>query len=283
MKPMRANLLAAVAAVLPISLICLVSMAHGQAAGAKQASAASAQASIVGGKEAAPGSYPWMAFIVGIEGNEAFICTGTVVAPRAILTAAHCTLNEESGASRNPAAYKIVTGVVNWKSPERQVSTVTQLIPYPKFVAGTSREYFGDAALLALAAPVTAPSIPLAKGARFVKLGTHARIAGWGMTDIEQTGFTESLMWTKTVVDGARCEGLYGRVCVVDFPKFRSGACFGDSGGPLFAHDPKRGWVEFGLTEGGFDRCTTHRPQIYTRTDLLSKWIEGRIQQIEAG
>jgi hypothetical protein len=28
-KPMRANLLAAVAAVLPISLICLVSIAHG--------------------------------------------------------------------------------------------------------------------------------------------------------------------------------------------------------------------------------------------------------------
>lgn len=277
---MRANLIAAVAAVLPIMLICVVSIAH--AAGSRSGDAP-AQASIVGGKVATPGSYPWMAFVVGIEGEEAFTCSGTVVAPKVVLTAAHCTLNEESGALRNAASYSVVTGAVNWTSPERTVSTVTRLVPYPKFAAGTTRNAFGDVGLLALTAPVTAPPIPLAESPRFVRLGTHARIAGWGMTNVAQRGFTESLMWTKTVVDGSRCEGLWGRVCIVDFPRFRSGACFGDSGGPLFAHDPKRGWIEFGVTQGGFDLCTTRRPQIYTRTDVLSKWIKGRIQKLEAG
>jgi secreted trypsin-like serine protease len=278
---MRANLLAAVAAILPVSLVCFVSLAH--AAGVNRSGAGvPAQASVVGGMAAAPGTYPWMAFVVGVEGNEAFACTGTVVAPRVVLTAAHCTLDEESGALHNAAAYKVVTGVVNWTSPERHVSAVTQLVPYPKFADGTSRQEFGDVALLVLETPTTVGSIPIAESPRFVRLGTRARIAGWGMTDIEQQGFTESLMWTKTMVDGERCEGLWGRVCVVDFPRFRSGACFGDSGGPLFAHDPKRGWVEFGITEGGFDKCTTRRPQVYTRTDLLSKWIKSRIQSIEA-
>lgn len=277
MRPMRANLLAAIAAVLPLVAICAVSVAHAEPG------SATARASVVGGKEATQGAYPWMAFVVASEGGELFTCTGTVIAPKVVLTAAHCTLNEETGAMRSAAAYSIVTGVVNWTSPERTVSTVARLVPYPKFAAGTSRNDFGDAALLALTAPVAAPAIPLAKSPRFVRLGTRARIAGWGMTSIEQRVPTESLMWTKTVVDSSRCEGLWGRVCVVDFPKFASGACFGDSGGPLFAHDSKRGWIEFGITEGGFDGCTTRRPQIYTRTDPLAKWIAGRVAKIEAG
>jgi len=271
----RANLLAALAAVLPIALICAVSIAHASGG-------APARASIVGGKEAAPGAYPWMAFVFAVEGEEIFACTGTVIAPKVVLTAGHCTLNEETGALRSAAAYRVITGVVNWTSPERQVSEVTRLIPYPKFAAETSRDRFGDAGLLVLATPATVPSIPLVKSTRFVRLGTRARIAGWGMTNIEQKGFTESLMWTKTVVAGKRCEGLWGRVCIVDYPRYRAGACFGDSGGPLFAHHPKRGWVEFGITEGGFDRCTTRRPQLYTRVDLLAKWIAGRVAKIEA-
>ena len=277
-KTSRANLLAAVAAILPIGLICLVSVAHAQGGGG------TARTSIVGGSEAAQGSYPWMAFVVDFDEEEgAYVCSGTVIAPRVVLTAAHCVLDEESGALRDLTGYLVVTGVVNWTSPERQVSTVTRLIPYPKFAAKTSRDDFGDAALLVLETPATVPSIPIAESPRFARLGTHARIAGWGDMAFGQAEPTESLQWSKTIVESSRCEGLWGRICAIDFPKARSGACHGDSGGPLFAHDRKRGWIEIGITEAGFGKCTTRRPQIFTRTDLLSKWIKGRVQKIEAG
>jgi secreted trypsin-like serine protease len=271
-----AKIVAWLAAVFPILLICAISLAH----------ASAAQTSVVGGRPAQPGMFPWMAFVVDFPGGEEVTaCSGTVLAPRVVLTAAHCTLDEQTGSPNDPAGYRVVTGTVNWTYPERQLSDVTRLIPYPKFASGTGRDGFGDAALLVLATPTTAPPIPIATptNSGLLRIGTHAAIAGWGMTEFGQKDLTESLMWSKTVVESDRCEGLWGRICAIDFPSATSGACHGDSGGPLLAAGPRRrGWVEIGITEAGFGRCTTRRPQLFTRTDLLASWIHSRITQIEA-
>jgi secreted trypsin-like serine protease len=267
------------------ALLCLAQLLGVPAApSATAAPEPSAQASVVGGKPAAPGQFPWMAFVVDFPGGETVTtCSGTVLAPRVVLTAAHCVLDEQTGALNDAAGYRVVTGTVNWTFPERQVSEISRLIPYPRF--GTGRDGFGDAALLVLATPTTAPSIPIATdaNARLLRIGTHAVIAGWGQTSFDQKDLTESLMWAKTVIESDRCEGLWGRICAIDFPKASSGACHGDSGGPLVAAGRRtHGWIEIGITEAGFDRCTTRRPQFFTRTDLISSWVRSRIAQIEA-
>ncbi|HEX7243931.1 MAG TPA: serine protease [Solirubrobacterales bacterium] len=246
-----------------------------------------AGASVVGGKPAAPGQYPWMAFVVDVQEGGALSCSGTVIAPRVVLTAAHCVVNEQRTGINDPAGYRVVTGVTNWTDPAGQVSEVKQLIPNPKwgtFASDDPRYEFGDAALLVLSAPVSAPGIALAKpgDTRFLRVGTRARIAGWGQTYYEQEGFTESLMWAKTVVESPRCEGLWGRICAIDFPRAESSVCHGDSGGPIFVKDPKRGWLQIGVTEAVLYKCTTHRPQLFTRVDVLRKWIDRHVQAIEA-
>jgi secreted trypsin-like serine protease len=283
MKSKPARIAAAWSAVFGVALLGIVSMAQAPGAAAEQPTA---QASVVGGKEAAPGSYPWMAFVVDVleEEKAAIGCSGTVLSPRVILTAAHCTMDEQGKTLNDASGYRVVTGVVNWTDPQRQLSKITRMIPYPKWAPGSARDGFGDAALLVLETPTTAPPISIAtpSDTRYLRLGTHARVAGWGMTYYEQGGFTEPLMWAKTTVESSRCEGLWGRICAIDFPKAASGICHGDSGGPLFVADRKRGWLEIGITEAVFDRCTTHRPQLFTRTDLLSSWIKARVEKIEA-
>ena len=278
MRARYANIIAAAAALLPLVAICVVATAH--------AEEPAAHASVIKGQQAQPGQFPWMAFVVDFPGNEtATACSGTVLAPRVILTAAHCTFEEGSQEVNAASGYLVVTGTVNWTYPERQVSEVTRLIPYPKFASGSARDGFGDAALLVLATPTTVPSIPIATPAnrRLRQIGTRAVIAGWGMTHFGQKDFTESLMWARTVVSSERCEGLWGRLCAIDFPRAESGACHGDSGGPLFTRGPRRrGWIEIGIVEAGFGRCTTRRPQLFTRADLLAKWIKTRIAQIES-
>ncbi len=95
-------------------------------------------------------------------------------------------------------------------------------------------------------------------------------IAGWGETYYGQTELTEWLMWARTVVEGKQCEGLRGRICAIDFPKFKSGVCHGDSGGPLLTTAPHgQGLIEIGITQAVFGRCSTRRPGVFTRADLI--------------
>ncbi len=276
------------AAAFPLLAICIVSIAHAFPATVAQHAAGPAQASVVGGQEATPGSFPWMAFVIDFQGEGALTCSGTVIAPRVVLTAAHCVVKPQKDGLFDAAGYRVVTGATNWTDPAAQVSEVTRLIPYPKWGKWGNKDpryEFGDAALLVLSAPVTAPPIPLAtpRDTRFLRAGTHARVAGWGQTYYEQEGFTESLMWAKTVVESSRCEGLWGRICAIDFPRAKSSVCHGDSGGPIFVFNRKRQtWLEIGVTEAVLYKCTTHRPQLFTRVDVLAKWIGARVKEIEA-
>src|ERR1700751_821410 len=53
--------------------------------------------SVVGGTEAAPGSFPFMAWIYYHDELDNRVCTVTVVASNVILTAAHCVMRPNSG------------------------------------------------------------------------------------------------------------------------------------------------------------------------------------------
>jgi secreted trypsin-like serine protease len=242
-----------------------------------------AQASVVGGSPAQPGRFPFMAFIIAFRGDSGLACSGTVVSPSVILTAAHCAANTRTGVTNSPDGYFVVTGAVDVHSPEAQVSEVSRIVSFPHFTLLAPGNGYGDAALLQLATPTTAPPISIATRADDQRLrpGTHAFIAGWGETKFG-SGPTPALLWARTVVEGIHCEGLRGRLCAIDFPKTTSGVCHGDSGGPLLAADRSgRGLLEIAITSAGFGKCTTRRPQLFQRTDLLSRWIKGRIHDLQ--
>ena len=95
--------------------------------------AALAHTAIVGGSPAETNSFPWLAFIVDKRPEGNGLCSGTVVAPNLILTAAHCAENVETGIANETSGYSVVTGNVDWTSPDRQVSAVSRVVVYPGF------------------------------------------------------------------------------------------------------------------------------------------------------
>ena len=77
-------------------LASLVVAASAQAANPK------ATASVIGGHNASIAEYPALAYIEGVQATAGYACTGTVVAPRVILTAGHCVEDIESSSIVEP-------------------------------------------------------------------------------------------------------------------------------------------------------------------------------------
>jgi Trypsin len=207
------------------------------------------------------------------------------VAPNVVLTAAHCGEDTATGQIDNPADYAIITGNVDWTASPRQVSGVSRVVVYPSF----SRTLLtGDAALLILSTPTTAPAIPLgsypADAAR-LQAGTGAIIAGWGDTFPEEENFPTRLSVAETVVQGSTyCTNnsppFYPslEICSINAPYDDTGACHGDSGGPLIALSPV---IELGVISHGEAECSTEEPTVYTRADLIQLWVSHQVAAAE--
>jgi hypothetical protein len=208
------------------------------------------------------------------------------------LTAGHCAVDTETGEIRSPGGYTVVTGNVNWAASPRQVLGVSQVLVFPEYTIGGPLDGWGDAALLVLSSPTSAPAISLATSANAERLqaGTPALIAGWGRTFYAQKEAQTELEWAETVVQSttyclANAPGFHplGQICTVNPPSFDTGPCHGDSGGPLIAAGPGgNGLVELGVTSSGYGECSTSLPSVYTRADLIASWVNGRIATFDS-
>jgi len=252
---------------------------------APAAAHARARVAVIGGQAAQPGTFPWMAYILDLRGEEVGQCSGTVIAPNLVLTAAHCAENMQSGVVNEASGYRVITGNVDWAVPaaERQESDVTRVIVCSCFDRQT---LVGDVALLQLSTPTTAPAVTLASSPPG---GTPALIAGWGKTFPTQDLLMEELQWAHTVTQSAKsCEhetSLFSpasEVCAMDPPERRTGVCEGDSGGPLLTADPSAagGMVEVGVASHTSIHCLTSSPSVFTRVDAVGAWIGGWVQAL---
>jgi hypothetical protein len=247
-----------------------------------------ARAAVIGGSVAAEGSFPWMAYIAFESEEAGERCSGTVVAPRLVLTAGHCAESTETGSINEPSTYRVVTGNADWADEaDRQVLDVSKVIVYPDFNRNSLTD---DAALLELSTPTTAPAIGLATNLGGMPAGTAAIIAGWGTTFYEQEYATERLRWAETAVQGPsycneHAQPFDGQdeLCVIDPPSYSTGACHGDSGGPLLAEWPEgQGVVEIGITSHIYGECSTDEPSVFTRSDLVASWVKSWAERIHS-
>src|SRR4051794_1462821 len=69
---------------------------------------------IAGGTPVPPGTYPFAAFIrVALDDGDGFFCSGSLISPSHVLTAAHCTFDDVARASVPVSAFTVVVGQVN--------------------------------------------------------------------------------------------------------------------------------------------------------------------------
>jgi trypsin len=220
------------------------------------AGAAERQPMIVGG---GVDETPDVGWIAALKVRGSYTCTGSLVAPAFVLTAAHCTL-------RTRARHWVVRLDTKDRDEGGVVRRVRRILRFPRF---RTFDDFGDMALLRLRRPVDVEPV------RLVRTGTHwignpGYIAGWGQTrgGIRPSARLLRSVWVPIRPDPVcvRQYGLWESRAMLCAGNRRRGTCAGDSGGPLARH-VDGAWRLAGVTSFGTQRC--NRPGGYT-------WVGGK-------
>lgn len=245
---------------------------------------------IVGGEEAPPGAYPWVAALVNARDPDASsgqFCGGSLIHAQWVLTAAHCVLTNE-GSVASPGSIDVVINRHRLSSNNGVRVGLQRILTHPQYDSENSSY---DFALLQLVAPVNVPPVRVIDPAetQLVAPAMLATVLGWGLT--QEGGEPSDVLRQVSVpiVDQTICQLSYGQLVgqITDAmlcAGYASGgkdACQGDSGGPLVVFDSQTGlWKQAGIVSWGYGCAEPLYYGVYARASAASTWISSQIPAI---
>ena len=266
----------------------------------------------MGSAPAPRGTFPWMVslfVLISGTGEALFMCAGTLLTPNLVVTAAHCFTNNDR---EDTWFARVGDNYILTPDPEEQTFRVKKIIKHEKFdplrsdggVGGTG-DGRHDIALLVLRPTRAKSGNRISEHDGLVKFGLdvrpvcvlpqsdyptrkfynlHCEIAGWGMTEYNNTGsYPDSIRAARISVGDVPdyyCNYLYRRD-VRRTGKFCAGgtvdACQEDSGGPLVCQFDDGRFYLVGIVSSG-KGCGVY-PGLYTDVSRYMDWLAYWVQR----
>ncbi len=214
---------------------------------------------IVGGEEVGLSEWPAVVAILAQQSaSTANLCSGTLIAPKVILTAAHCLVDDP-----DVDEMRVIFGDTIYTNDTNRIAAVERYAAYPTACVENCRADAYDFGYVILEPDISGvePIAPITDQDEWdatMRVGRDITVVGFGTTGEDKEGgvLSNSDVGQKrrmtTPIDSFSASGL----------EFRAGgegqdACGGDSGGPALVQIEGGAWRLAGVTSRGVRPCGT--------------------------
>jgi secreted trypsin-like serine protease len=260
-------------------------------------------------------AWPWQVELYHNDtsnGRLVFVCGGSVVAERWVLTAAHCI----GDAAQSPGDFAVVEGTlqIDFVLDEsagrngRRIG-VRRVITHERYDLAKKEN---DIALLELSAAAQSTPVPYARPgvATLEAAGKDAYVTGWGqlretrkdalgrpvdaktgqpITAANMQDYLDTKLRQLKIplIASQSCREMYqNQAAVIDARNLCAGvpvggkdSCQGDSGGPLVVRDDDtQFFVQIGVVSWGAGCGEPGSPGVYTRVSAFEGWLRDRTE-----
>ncbi len=218
-----------------------------------------------------------VAVFAQVPGSQsASLCSGEVISPHVVLTAAHCVAPSSVGEG---AQFLIFTGTsftFGLTPPTDNTFPTTGAVASPMWNSGATSddEDPWDVGIVHLASPIGIPPLPYNHFALSNKLiEKPVRIVGFGLTDPADGTTAGTRHNASTLLNFIRPLGI-------ELWDHAHGTCEGDSGGPAFMMLDGKERIT-GITAFGYAGCRTDLVATDTRVDAVASFIDGYVNMYD--